>query len=160
LAGHQQPAPARTQAGQHLQREAGPARLRPVGAAAQQAAQQEDGVAEAPRPIDRPAPAAQPGHEGQVHQLRGHQHADGDAHRRAHVLLRIEARRQHLDGDDAQQPDTVAPQRRGRLRHVVRRERAVVEQHRDQRRRKDQQRHRAGQASSSTRRSPQSSRPE
>jgi hypothetical protein len=58
-----------------------------------------------------PAPPAQPGHEGQVHQLGGHQHADGDAHRRAHVLLGIEARRQHLDGDDAQQPAAVAPQR-------------------------------------------------
>jgi hypothetical protein len=88
---------------------------------------------------------AEPGHEHDVHRLRRGQHDDGDAHRRADVLPRIEARRQYLDTHQAHQADAVAHQRARGLLHVLRLELAVVEQHRHQRLRKDDQRHRAGQ---------------
>ncbi len=73
------------------------------------------------------------------------QHRDGDAHRRAHVLARVVARRQHLDRHEAQQADAVGRQRPRALRHVAAGEVAVVEQHRQHRLRKHHQRHRARQ---------------
>ena len=60
--------------------------------------------------------ACQPGmgqraDQHQVEQLGRDQGEDGDLYRRADVLLGIEARRQHLDHDDAEQPDGISHQR-------------------------------------------------
>ncbi len=85
------------------------------------------------------------GNEERVHGLREHEHRDGDLHRRAHVLAGVEAGREDLHADQAQQADAVAHQRVDRLLHIARRHRAVVVQHRDQRLRKHQQCHRARQ---------------
>ena len=83
------------------------------------------------------------GHQHDVQQLRDHQHHDGDAHRRAHVLAGVEARRQHLDRHQADQASAVADQRQGDLRHVAVLESAVVEQGGDQRLGEHQQRDRS-----------------
>jgi hypothetical protein len=103
---------------------------------------------------------AQPGHEHQVHRLRGHQHADGDLHRRADVLARVEGRRQHLDGHQAEQAHPIAAQRHHGVGDVPGVEGPVVVEHRHQGLRDDEQASAQGKASSSTRRSPQSSMPE
>ena len=90
--------------------------------------------------------AARPGvpqgpDEREVHHLRDGERHDGDLHRRADVLPRIEARRQHLHEDQPDQAHAVGDQRLARHLHVVRAERAVVKQRRDQRHGEDRQRH-------------------
>ena len=47
------------------------------------------------------------------------QHDDGDRHRRAHVLARVEAGREDLDADQAEQADAVAAQRAARVLATV-----------------------------------------
>ena len=131
---------------QHAEHKAPPARAWSIHACAHQAAQQ-------PCRVDHRAQAdgqgqrgmRQPWHQHQVHRLREHQHRDRNAHRRAHVLARVVARRQHLDRHDAQQTDPVGRQRPRALRHVAASEVAMVEQHREHRLREHHQRHRARQ---------------
>ncbi len=81
-------------------------------------------------------------HQGQVQQLRDHQHHHRDLHRRADVLAGVKARRQHLDRHQPDQAGAVTHERRGGLIHIPVGEGAVVVERGDQRLGKGQQRHR------------------
>ena len=83
-------------------------------------------------------------HQDQVHQLRQDQHNDGNTHRRTDILIGIKTRCQHLDSDQAEQPQAVTHERTRGLQYVAVSESAVVVERCDQRLRKGQQRHRAG----------------
>ena len=82
-----------------------------------------------------------PGHQHHVEQLRDHQHHHSNLHRGADVLAGVVARRQHLDGDQAQQTRTIARQGHGDLPHIAIGQLAVVEQRGHEWLRKGQQRH-------------------
>ncbi len=58
---------------------------------------------------------------------------DADPHRRAHVLAREIAGREHFDEHEADQTDCVGNQAEARHMHVARRELAVLEQCRENR---------------------------
>ena len=81
-------------------------------------------------------------HQAEVEQLGDDQHGNGDAGGRLHVLVGVKPRRQHLDGDHADQADAPAHQGKGGLLHVKFRIGAVMENHRHQGFGEGQQRHR------------------
>jgi hypothetical protein len=83
--------------------------------------------------------------EDRVHRLRQGEDDDRDRHRRAQVLSRVEAGRQDLDADEADQADAVAAQRERGLRRGEGVELAALEEGRDERLGKDEQRRRARQ---------------
>ncbi|CFE02793.1 Uncharacterised protein [Bordetella pertussis] len=74
----------------------------------------------------------QPRNQDGVEQLGQHQHHDGDLDRGADVLLGVEAGRQDLDRQQADQAGRIGDDGQPRLLHVLRLERAVVEQGRHQ----------------------------
>jgi hypothetical protein len=143
-------------------REGRPARRRPVQPALRRPMSSHAGIDSAATPIDSASPAwPSQGTKTRFISLREHQHDHGDAHRRADVLPRVEARRQDLHADQPEQADAVAHQRRTVMLDV-----ACA-----RRRRSGTARPPAacgntssataqGSASISTRRRPQSSRPE
>ena len=112
-------------------------------------------------PIDSANPAwANRRHEQQVHHLREHQHDDRDPDRRADVLAGVEAGREHLHPDEADQPDAVAHQRKAVWRDVAGAEGTVLEQRATSGVGKTSKATAHGSASSSVSRRPQSSMPD
>ena len=117
------------------EREAAPARRR-AGTSRRGAGRRSSQTAltSAPRPTESASPAwPNSGTKTRFIACVSDEHDDGDRHRRAHVLARIEAGGEDLDADQAEQADAVAAQRERRLVDRQGVELAALEQRRDQR---------------------------
>ncbi|MNQ87708.1 hypothetical protein D3C85_1029410 [compost metagenome] len=128
--------------GQHqLEAELPPARLRLIHLLLAQLIEQQSRIeAGAETDGQRQACVFQRTDQGQVEQLGDHQGENRDFYRGADVLLRIKARRQHLDQDNPEQPHRIGHQRALSHGGIKGAELTVLEQRNGQRLGQDPQR--------------------